>query len=104
MSDDGFDEIIAGQPDGEDDDQELTNIWEALSHVWPHFYPGYLVKGVILAEYVDEEGDKVMRFITSPDVAPWELLGLLESARLDARSISADSTVSDPLAGDDEDD
>lgn len=103
MSDDPFDEIINNQPE-DSDDGELENIWEALSHIWPHFYPGYLVKGVVLAEYIDEDGDRVMRFVTSPDVTPWELLGMIESARLDAQTISSMATVGEALDNEDDDD
>lgn len=91
-----FDEIISNQPSSEEaeteESEELAHIWEAVQHLWPHFYPGYLIKGILLAEYLDPEDGKVLRFITSPEVTPWEMLGMLESARLDARSLSYEST------------
>lgn len=105
MSDqDEFDAIINGQPeDGGDDDGELTHIWEALEHLWPHFYDGMLIKGVLVAEYVDpEDGGRVLRFISSPDCAPWDTLGMLESARLDARELSQHSTIALDLDEEDE--
>lgn len=103
MSDE-FDDIINNQPSASaDDDGELTHIWEAVEHLWPHFYDGMLIKGVLIAEYIDpEDGGRVLRFISSPDMAPWDTLGMLESARMDARDLSHHSTVM--LDDDDEED
>lgn len=87
---DDFDAIVNNQPEGSSGgDTELEHIWEAIDHMWPHFYDGLLIKGVLLAEYVDpEDGGRVLRFIASPDTTPWEMLGMLESARMDARDLS----------------
>lgn len=97
MSDnDEFDAIVNGQPaeNAGEDDSELTHIWEAVEHLWPHFYDGMLIKGVLVAEYIDpEDGGRVLRFISSPDCAPWDTLGMLESARQDARDLSRHSTI-----------
>lgn len=97
MSDqDDFEAIINNQPadDSADDDGELTHIWAAVEHLWPHFYDGMLIKGVLIAEYVDpEDGGRVLRFISSPECAPWDTLGLIESARQDARDLSRHSTI-----------
>ena len=98
MSDeqDEFDAIVNNQPElpGKDDDEALTHIWEAVEHLWPHFYDGMLIKGVLVAEYIDpEDGGRVLRFISSPDCAPWDTLGMLESARQDARDLSRHSTI-----------
>jgi len=101
--DDEFEAIINGQSnEPDDDDGELTHVWEAIEHLWPHFYDGMLIKGVLIAEYVDpEDGGRVLRFISSPECAPWDTLGLIESARQDARDLSRHSTVA--LDEDDED-
>lgn len=87
MSDD-FDEIISNQPEDSNEGSKLENIWEAVESLWPNFYEGVLVKGIILAEYVDNDGERVLRFITSPNTAPWDALGILESARGDALEMS----------------
>lgn len=101
MSDE-FDAIINNQPEPEgESNEELENIWQSVEKSWKDFYPGYLVKGLLLAEYVDEEGGRVMRFISSPGMAPWEMLGMLESAKLDAQNISLSCNV---LAYDDDED
>lgn len=105
MSDqDDFEAIINNQPElpAGDDEERLTHIWAALEHLWPHFYDGMLIKGVLIAEYVDpEDGGRVLRFISSPECAPWDTLGLIESARQDARDLSRHSTL---MIDDDEDD
>lgn len=103
---DDFEAIINNQPENTpaDDDGELTNIWAAIEHLWPSFYDGMLIKGVLIAEYVDpEDGGRVLRFISSPDCAPWDTLGMLESARNDAQDMSRHATfmIDD---GEDEDD
>jgi hypothetical protein len=97
MSD--FDEIIKGLPEGPGDDGPLENIWQALEALWPEFYEGVLVKGILIAEYVDKDGERVLRFITAPNTAPWDSLGMLESARGDARDLSQCASFRD----DDED-
>lgn len=100
MSDD-FDEIVNNQPEGEDSDAE--NILEDLAKVWGKHYPGIFVSGVVIAEYIDSDGDRVMRFVSSPDMTPWQLLGMLESARLDAQHLSQCATVDDRLFDPDDD-
>lgn len=104
--DDGiFDEIINNQPEDDDseDDAELTTLWKAIEHLWPHFYPGLLLKGIILAEYEHPEDGRVLRFITSEQITPWEMLGMLESAQLDAREISQNCTEVEDRPSDDND-
>ena len=105
MSDqDDFEAIINNQPElpGGEDGERLTHIWAAIEHLWPSFYDGsMLIKGVLIAEYVDpDDGGRVLRFISSPECAPWDTLGLIESARQDARDLSRNST----MMFDDEDD
>lgn len=100
VSDDNFDEIIKGLPGESGDGAKLQNIWEAVEVLWPQFYEGVLVKGVLLAEYVDADGERVMRYITSSNTAPWDALGMLESARGDARDMSRAATF---LSDDDDD-
>lgn len=101
MSDE-FDEIVNNQP--QDDGDEPTTILEEVAHAWPKYYGGIFVSGVILAEYIDENGERVMRFASSPDMTPWGLLGMLESARLDAQRLSQYATVDDNFTEDEEED
>lgn len=92
MNDDAFDEIVNNQPD-DDAPPDVSTLWDALTALWPKFYPGMLLKGVLVAEYLDEvDGRRTMLFSVSPEVAPWDMLGLLESAQLDARIKSVQCT------------
>lgn len=100
MSD--FDDIIKGLPEGPSEGGKLENIWQAVEALWPEFYEGVLVKGVLLAEYVDGDGERVLRYISSPNTAPWDALGMLESARGDALDLSRCATFVD--GDEDEDD
>jgi hypothetical protein len=93
MSD--FDDIIKGLPEGPSEGEKLENIWQAVEALWPEFYEGVLVKGVLMAEYVDNDGERVLRYISSPNTAPWDALGMLESARGDARDLSRNATFMD---------
>ena len=89
MSDEqSFEDIINNQPAGED--SELKNIWEALEHLWPTFYPGHIPtgKGIIIAEFINEQGLRDLRFVASPDTMPWDMQGMLRSASVDADNFS----------------
>lgn len=100
MSD--FDDIIKGLPEGPSEGEKLENIWQAVEALWPEFYEGVLVKGVLMAEYVDNDGERVLRYISSPNTAPWDALGMLESARGDARDLSRSATFTDDDFEDDD--
>jgi hypothetical protein len=83
---DEFDEIIRNQPEGGGRDRKLEHIWEAIEVLVPEFYPGnILIKGVMVVEVLDEDGDRALRFIAHPDATPWDMTGLLDSALHDAR-------------------
>lgn len=104
MSDD-FNEIIKGLPEEPSGGEgRLENLWQAIEELWPHFYEGVLVKGVVLAEYVDGDGERVLRYISSPNTAPWDALGMLESARGDARDMARSATFLDDDPDDEDED
>jgi hypothetical protein len=87
MSDE-FDSIINNQPEDPNGGAELKHIWDAVESLWPQFYPGtMLIKGVLLAECIDEDGDRCLRFIASPDMMPWDMVGMLDSGMQDARNM-----------------
>jgi hypothetical protein len=92
---DEFDNIVNNQPeDLPEDAGKLEHIWDAVEAMWPHYYDGMLIKGIMIAEYVDpEQGGRVLRFIASPDMTPWEMLGILASAKQDAQYLSQHATV-----------
>lgn len=100
VSDDNFDEIIKGLPEDSGDGAKLEDIWQAIEVLWPQFYEGVLVKGLLLVEYIDNDGERVLRYISSPNTAPWDALGMLESARGDALDMSRSSTF--PIEDDDD--
>jgi len=95
---DEFDSIINNQPDdaGKSDGAELRHIWDAVESLWPQFYDGtMLIKGVLLAECIDEDGDRCLRFIASPDMMPWDMVGMLDSGIMDARAMGKYIVIGD---------
>lgn len=100
MSDDSsaddFEELVRNQPEGEP--VGATNLWEAIEQIWSQLHEGVLVKGIFIAEYVDGRG-KVLRWQTSPDMAPWEMLGMLHQAILDVSSDSVGDSIANHLIG-----
>lgn len=97
---DPFDEIINGQSD--DDSPELETIWDAIAHLWPHFYPGYVIKGIGVVEYMDEDGERMLQLFHSPKIAPWDAMGLVHSIRLDTEAADRMSLIQE-LAEDEDD-
>ncbi len=104
MSDhDEFDNIVNNQPEGTSDATELKHIWEAVEVLWPQFYDGMLIKGLMVVEAIDGDGDRCLRFIASPDTMPWEMVGMLDSAIQDARMMGK-YIIPDEDEDDDEED
>lgn len=99
---DPFDEIVSSQ-DGEES-PELESIWQAVSHVWPHFFEGFVTKGILLVEYMDNDGEKLLRIIHSPDLTPWDAMGLLNSAKLDAQAADRMSLMLEQVEDEEDDD
>lgn len=93
---DDFDELVRNQP--QTTEVSASNLWEAIEQIWPQLHEGVLVKGIFLAEYVDGRG-KVLRWQTSPDMAPWEMLGMLHQAILDVSSDSVGDSIANHLIG-----
>lgn len=89
MSDE-FDNIVSGM-NPEKDGQGYNNMWEVIEDHYPEIYPGsILVKGVLITEAVDQSGRKVLRYLTGPNTAQWDVLGLLESVKM---KLQADEVV-----------
>lgn len=87
--DDDFEEIVSNEEEGEDGsgffEEEVESLWEAIECLWPKFHgrDGLLTKGVMLVEMVNHEGEKEMRLLRSPEMAPWDIYGFLKYANTD---------------------
>lgn len=99
---DEFEELIKNQP-GPATAATISTLWEGVEHIWPQLHEGVLVKGIILAEYVDKRG-KVLRWQTSPEMTPWDMMGMLHQAILDLESDSVGDSIASHLIGADDDD
>ncbi|MCA1841244.1 MAG: hypothetical protein ABR585_12875 [Gemmatimonadaceae bacterium] len=101
--DDAFEELIKHQPE---DDPDIETMWDGIKVLWKALgQEGILVKGILLLEYVDHRG-KVLKWESSPDLAPWDILGMLHQAVADLNADTmADSIVQSIVHdSDDEDD
>jgi hypothetical protein len=105
-----FEELIQNLPETSEEDGpvELSNLWEGYEYIWKRFNPGtVVVKGIVFTEYVNDEGERSFRWQTSPGLAPWEAMGMLQQALLDVQSDNLAQAFVDILsdsAEDDEDD
>ena len=77
--DDEFGKIVAGGMDSE----PSACPWETFAHAL--HVPGVLIKGLYIVEFVDETG-RALRYVTSPNMSQWDLLGFLNSVLLDIQS------------------
>lgn len=104
--DDAFNELIKNQPE---DDPSIETMWDGIQVLWKAMgQEGILVKGILLLEYVDTRG-KVLKWESSPDMTPWDMLGMFHQAvnDLNADSLAdsiVQSIVSDSDDGDDVED
>jgi hypothetical protein len=99
---DEFNNIIKNLPDEPNDGAQLKHIWDAVEVMWPQFYEGMMIKGVMVVEAIDADGDRCLRFVASPDIMPWEMVGMLDSATQDARGMGKYVILDNDM--DDEDD
>lgn len=94
-----FDELIKHQPESvADESVEISTLWEGVGYLWPQMHEGVLVKGIVLTESIDSDG-KVFRWQHSPDMAPWDVLGMLHQAISD---IQSDNLIQHLVGDDDE--
>ncbi len=98
---DAFDELIKNQPD---DDPEIETMWDGIKVLWQAMgNEGVLVKGVLILEYIDTRG-KVLKWESSPDLAPWDLMGLFTQALVDIQSDSMAEAIVQSIVHDSEED
>ncbi len=102
-----FEELIQNLPETTETDGpvELSNLWEGYEYIWKKFNPAtVLVKGIVFTEYVNDEGDRSFRWQTSPGLAPWEAMGMLQQAILDVQSDNLAQAFVDIISESSEDD
>jgi len=104
LPEDAFDALIKNQPAEEEGPVELSSLWEGIEYIWKKFNPGVLVKGIVLAEYVDEEGQRTFKWLTSSEMASWEAIGMLSTAMMDLQSEALVMGVVDTLVNSEDDD
>lgn len=78
--DEEFSKIVAG---GDVDSHPSECPWERFAHAL--HVPGVLIKGLYIVEFVDETG-RCLRYVQSPEMSQWDLLGFLNSVLLDIQS------------------
>jgi hypothetical protein len=62
--------------DKNSDPEEIKTLWQALKHVYPKLHEGILVKGVIILDRINGEGDRELVWVQAPDMMSWEVLGM----------------------------
>ena len=103
-----FEELVSSMAEESSDSGpvELSTLWEGYEYIWKKFNPStVLTKGIVFTEYIDDEGKRAFRWQCSPDMAPWEALGMLQQALLDVQADNVAQSFVDILSdGDDDDD
>lgn len=102
--DDGFEEIVNGfeKSSGDEPKEPPSSAWDAVAQHWGEIPDtgGILLRGFIILEYVDEDGDRSLHFSSSPDTVAWDALGMMERAKIE---ITTDVYVTRVFDGLDED-
>lgn len=78
---DEFEKIIASQP-GETQPVP-TSPWMAIKQNWSNWSDGIPVQGITIIEYVDDDGNRSLRWEMGPDMAEWHALGMVHSVLSD---------------------
>lgn len=101
-----FEELVKDLSEAESGPVELSSLWEGYEYIWKKFNPStVLTKGIVFTEYIDDEGKRAFRWQCSPDMAPWEALGMLQQAILDVQSENVAQAFVDIMTdNDDEED
>ncbi|MDO0916837.1 hypothetical protein QQM39_40325 [Streptomyces sp. DT2A-34] len=53
-----------------------SDLEDALAGVFAEHERGLLARAVVVAELLDEEGDRSLSILTTPGVMEWDMLGL----------------------------
>lgn len=83
-----FEELVKNQSEMPDEGPvEIDTPWDGYEYIWKKFHAGdILVRGVFLAEYIDEEGKQNFSWMASPEMPPWTAIGLLQQALADVQA------------------
>ena len=101
-SDDEFEDIVAGFNENTENTEgpEFDNLWDVVDHFSKEMFPGNIpLNGLIIVVSVDDKGRKVFRYQTSPSIAEWDVLGMLEAVKM---RIQADNVLESYDLADDE--
>lgn len=102
-----FEELVSSisEDDSDAGPVELTTVWEGYEYIWKKFNPStVLTKGIVFTEYIDDDGKRAFRWHTSPDMAPWEALGMLQQAIMDVQAETVAQSFVDILSDSADDD
>ena len=73
---DEFDAIVNGENLGEPG--EIKTLWQALKYVYPRLHDGIVVKGVIILDRINGEGDRELVWVQAEDIMSWEVIGMAQ--------------------------
>jgi hypothetical protein len=68
-------ESMLGPPESMDLPPGQVSLWSNLVRAYAENRSGILVKGVIIAEVIDADGDRNLVWSTPDDMMAWEVLG-----------------------------
>ena len=101
-------ESIVGNFDSGSEEVEATSLdcenpLDIVAHHWKDFHPSNIyIKGILIVESAMEDG-RVLRRITTPGMAEWEALGMLESVKQQIIAEGVVEALMDTDLGDDDD-
>jgi len=80
---DDFDKLVGGLGGNNEDGPLYHTLWEALAANYNSVHEGVLVQGLVIVEVAMPNGDRVLRFVPSPEMTPWTARGMLNSVQSD---------------------
>lgn len=99
-----FEELIKNQP-AEDGPVELASLWEGFEYIWKRFNNGsVLIRGIVFAEYIDDEGKHSFKWQVSPEMPPWAAMGMLQQALIDLQGDAMAQSFVDIIVNNEDDD
>ncbi len=92
-----FDAIVESQ---KAEPATVNTLWDGVKALWGplHGDEGYLVKGMIVLECVDTDGQPNFMWMTSPYLSDWDVKGMLSQMHDDLQSDSLINSMFKALA------